>query len=505
MSETGGINSGDAKRAARNVGALVAASVVSKGALFVWQLALFAFLGVGDYGIYGTVGGLMVIGGSITGFGMSLIAIRDVARQPHTAGRYWSAMLFWQTALALLAYIGINAFSTVYDETLRVFVALAGINLFIDLVGNTGYDLLLSREDMVKTSVVEIAHIALRIGLSLLALWLGWGLLGIYGAAIISGGLRSIVLVGLNLRAGIRPVFPIERSISQPLLINSAPLAISAILTVAYQQTDKLMTTGILGVEGTGYLTVAFMINFGVIEVLSVTVLVAAYPMLSRYYGDGGDPRFGFMIEKLALFTLLIALPMALLVSMLAQDFIAALYGDRNAASAGILSILIWYTAITMVANIFSQGLLVQNRQQLLLLFRASGLLLNIALNAALLLGWGDPRGAALASVISETLLLFLLLKVFRAQGYARRRFFRGAIRLLMVGLPVAGLMFMLYAAHFVAVIVGAPLAYLLGLRLARVFDAEDIDLIYKLASAMPGGAIITRFWKRETQLAWRE
>lgn len=497
MSDSIVIEGGDARRAARNVGALVIASIISKGALFVWQLALFAMLGVGDYGIYGTVGGLMVIGGSITGFGMSLIAIRDVAREPSKAGRYWSAMLFWQTALALLAYIGINAFSAVYDETLRAFVALAGINLFIDLFGNTGYDLLLSREDMVKTSAVEIAHILLRIGLSLLALWLGWGLLGIYGAAILSGGLRSIALFGLNLRAGIRPVFPIERDIRLPMLINSAPLAISAILTVAYQQTDKLMTTGILGVEGTGYLTVAFMINFGIIEVLSVTVLVAAYPMLSRYYGAGQDPRFGFMIEKLALFTIVMALPMALVVSMLSLDVITALFGAENAASARILSILIWYTAITMVANIFSQGLLVQNRQRLLLGIRASGLLLNIALNAILLASWGDPRGAAVASVISETLLLSLLLWTFRAHGYAPRRLFRGAIRLILLGLPVALLMFALHAAHAIAVAVGGPLAFLLGLRLANVFAADDLDLMHTLAAAMPGGALITRFWKR--------
>ena len=298
MSDSSTINSGDARRAARNVSALAAASVVSKGALFVWQLVLFAWLGAGDYGIYGTVGGLMVIGGSIANFGMSLIVIRDVAREPEKAGRYWAAMLFWQTALALLAYIGVNGFSIAYDATLRAFVALAGISLFIDLVGNAGYDLLLAREEMVKTSLVEICHILLRIFLSALALLLGWGLLGIYGAAILSGCLRSLALVWLNLRAGIRPHFPIDRDISLPLLVNSMPLALAAILTVAYQQTDKLMTTGILGVEGTGYLTVAFMINFGVIELFSTTALVAAYPLLSRYYGDGKDPRFGFMIEK---------------------------------------------------------------------------------------------------------------------------------------------------------------------------------------------------------------
>ena len=99
------------------------------------------------------------------------------------------------------------------------------------------------------------------------------------------------------------------------------------------------MTTGILGVEGTGYLTVAFVINFGMIELFSTTVLVAAYPLLSRYYGEGKNPIFGFLIEKLTLYMVVIGLPMALFVSLLAPDVISSFFGEQNAVTAGILSI----------------------------------------------------------------------------------------------------------------------------------------------------------------------
>ena len=81
------------------------------------------------------------------------------------------------------------------------------------------------------------------------------------------------MFVGLNWQLGVRPQFPFDRNIGIPLLVNSAPLALSAFLSLAYQHADKLMTTGILGEEGTGYLTVAFVINFGVIELFSTTVL----------------------------------------------------------------------------------------------------------------------------------------------------------------------------------------------------------------------------------------
>lgn len=498
MTEIASMSSSDAQRAARNVGALIFASLISKGALFLWQLWLSTWLGAYDYGIYGTVGGMMAIAGSVASFSMGLIVIRDVAREPQKAGKYWTAMLFWQSALALLAYIAMNGFAMGYSATLQAFAALAGINLFVDLFGNMGHDLLLAREEMLKTSLVDIVHILLRIGLAVAALSLGFGLLGVYGAAIISGVLRSIALVYLNWRAGTRPRFPFDRAIGLPLLVNSAPIAASAFLSLAYQHADKLMTTGILGVTVTGYLTVAFVINFGMIELFSTTVLVAAFPLLARYFDEGESPFFGFMIEKLALYMVIIGLPLAIGLSIVAGDIIPAIFGSAYLPTAGILSLLIWYTAITMFGNVFSKAMLIQNRQRQLLAFRAAGLALNVVMNAILLTTWGDPRGAAIASIVAELLVVVLLLRAFHANGCQMRRLGASAARLMLIALPMALIMLATREWHFLLALLLGVGAYLLGILFGKVFQAEDWDLIYRLTAAMPGGTMVTRYWQRD-------
>ena len=503
MSESATLSSPDAKRAARNVSALVIASIISKGVLYIWQLVLSTWLGPTEYGIYGTVGGLMVNAATIASFGMGLIVIRDVARDPSKAGKYWSVMLFVQTILALLAYVGMNGVTVVYSETLRAFAALAGINLFIDLFGNMGYDLLLAREAMVKTSLVEIAHIFLRIGLALLALTGGWGLLGVYIAAIASGLIRSAVLVYFNLRAGLRPEFPLDRQIGIPLIVNSAPLALSSFLTLAYQHSDKLMTTGILGEKLTGYLTAAFVINFGAIELFSTSVLVAAYPLLSRYYDEGRNAFFGFMIEKLALYMIIIGVPLALSISILADKIMVPLLGEAYAPSAGILRLLIWYTAITMFGNVFSKGLLIQNRQRHLLLIRAAGLALNVTMTAFLLFRWGDPRGAVIASIIGEILVVALLLRNFHTLGWQPRNIAGSAARILIIALPTALAMLLLREQFIVLPLVGGLGVYLAGVLFGRVLSQDDWDLLYRLVAAVPGGAHLLRFWKRDVELTW--
>ena len=503
MTESARLSGSDAKRAARNVSVLMAASIVSKGALYLWQIALSVLLGPSEYGIYGTVGGMMVTAASVAGFGLGLIVIRDVAREPHKAGKYWTSMLFAQTALALVAYVGMNAFAIGYSDTLRGFAALAGINLFIDLFGNMGYDLLVAQEKLVKTSLVEIVHIAARIALAWLALMAGWGLLGVYGAAILSGIFRSIALVGLNLSAGVRPEFPFDWKTAKPLLINSAPLALSAFLTLAYSHSDKLLTTGILSERVTGYLTAAFVINFGVIELLSVSVLVAAYPLLSRYYDDGRNPLFGFMVEKLALYMILVALPMALSVSILADKIMLPLLGEAYAPSAGILRLLIWYTGVTIVGNVFNQGLLVQNRQRRLLLIRGSSLALNISLTALLLMNLRDPRGAVIASIVGEILVLVALLASFRAKGWRPARVALSAARAAVAALPAALVMLALREQFIALPLLGGLGVYVGGVIVARVLSDEDWDLIYRLASATPGAALVARLWKRDVEASW--
>jgi len=503
MSESASASGSDARRAARNISVLMFASIISKGALYLWQLVLSPWLGPSEYGIYGTVGGLMVNAAAVASFGMGLIVIRDVARAPHKAGRYWSAMLFSQTILALFAYVGMNGVAGGYSDAVRAFVALAGINLFIDLFGNMGYDLLLAREDMVKTSLVEIAHILLRIGLALLALTAGWGLLGVYGAAIASGLLRSAVLVAFNLRAGLRPEFPFDREIGRPLIINSAPLALSSFLTLAYQHSDKLLSTGILGERVTGYLTAAFVINFGAIELFSTSVLVAAYPLLARAYDDGNNPVFGGMIEKLARYMLIIGVPLALGISILADKIMTPLLGEAYAPSAGILRLLIWYTAITMFGNVFSKALLIQNRQGRLLLIRGAGLALNVALTAMLLLNWGDPRGAVIASIAGEILVVSLLLSGFSAAGWRSRKVLNSAFRLLLVAAPTALVMLALREQFIALPVLAGAVIYLAVMILGRVLNSDDWDLLYRLAASSPGGGFLLRFWQRDVELSW--
>lgn len=494
-----GFSSGAAKRAARNATALALASLGAKGLLFLWQLILARWLGDAGYGTYGTIGALLSIGAAIPEFGMGLLVVRDVAQRPQDAGRYWGAMLAIQPLLAGVGYVVLAAAALLlgYDAELRGLLALAALSLWLDALGNMCHNQLLAFERMVIPALISTGHILVLIALAALALGLGAGLWGLYAATLGAGLLRAGVYWWVLWRTGTRPHLPVDRVVARSLLVNGAPIALSSFLALTYTHTDKLITTALIGKEGTGQLTAGFVIVFGVIDLLSTTVLVAVFPMMSRTHSSAQRAMFEFMLEKLSFFNLLASLPIAIFTSLLAVPLASLAFGPDYTRTADVLQVLIWYTVVTMVANVFAQAMLIENRQTRLLLIRAGGLAVNVTLNLILLPVLGVP-GAAVASLIAEILVLTVLLRQFTlpADWWSRSR--DHVWRLALCGLGLAGVILLLRSAHPLLAVIGGVPVYLALVVLTRVIASDDWDLIYRMLIAMPGGALIGRYWKRQ-------
>ena len=182
-----------ARTAARNATVLALASILSKGLLFLWQLILARLLAQSGYGIYGTIGGMMAVAAAFPEFGMGLIVLRDVARRREWAGKTLAATLVMQPLLASVAYLALILAGALlgYDEAIRSLLPLAGLNLFVDLLGNMVHNQLLAREQMVIPSIISIGHIVALVVLVGTALLGGLGLTGLYWATIAAGCLRA--------------------------------------------------------------------------------------------------------------------------------------------------------------------------------------------------------------------------------------------------------------------------------------------------------------------------
>ena len=479
MTDAGHVPATETQRALRNVSALTLATVVSKGLLFLWQLVLARYLGEVGYGTYGAVGAFIAIGAAISAFGTGPIIIREVARRPRLAGDYLGVTLWLRSGLALLAWLLLNAFAPLagYDLEIRNLLALASLSLLVDTWGNLCYEILLAQERMRTSSLVTVLHMLLLLALASLALASGGGLVGLYLATIAAGLARAAMLWAQVLRSGVRPA-RMRGDLLRSLLVGSVPLALTSFFSLAWLNADKLMTARLLGTQQTGWLTAAFVIVTGMIELLGTTVLMSLYPMMSRYSGD----TLHNIVRRLAWFTLLASLPLTLLLSFFAPDITVPLFGADFAPAAALLRILVWYALIRLVADVYIQALITSNRQRRMMVVRAGGLLLNVTLNAILLPRMG-VNGAAIASLVSMLLALALLL--YSSPVPAWRPLLRRSAPLLLLGLVMAlgmGLATQLWSP--LAGMVAGMLIYLAGLT--RILDAGDRALLARLRQALP-------------------
>ncbi len=492
------ISSAAAKRTSHNAAALTLTAILTKGLLFLWQIFLARSLGVEMYGVYGTISALMIIGASIPEFGIGLIVIRDVASSPQHAGRYLAATLSIQPLLAVVGYIAlaIVAASLGYDAGLRGLLAIAALSLLIDTLGNMAYNQLIAFERMVVTSIIAVGYTAVLIILGIVALTVYGSLWSVYLMILAAGCLRLMAHWITLLRMGIRPVFPVMGTLIRYLLVNGAPFALAAFISLTYINSDKLLATLLIGPGGTGQLMASFVIVFGVTELLSTPILVTIFPLMSRLYNSGKYDTFNLVLEKVTFFTLLMSLPVAIDTSLLAVPLSRLVFGNGFDNTATVLRIMIWYTVITMIVNVFSQALAVQNRQRRWLLARVIGLVLGIALNLILLPRLGI-RGTALAMVVTETVVLMLILRSLDLPHIGWRRMIAHVWRLAIAMALLTVITLLLAAAHpLLAVVVGLPV-FTGVLIIARVITEEDRGLLYQLVAEMPGGATITRFWKQ--------
>ncbi|MEL6405503.1 MAG: flippase [Chloroflexota bacterium] len=488
----------DARRTASNVGVLMLTSVLSKGILFAWQIVLSNLIGPAELGIYSTVFALFAVVAPISGTSLGIIAIREIAKKPDTIGSYASTLLFLQTALSGVAYVVLVLVSTLYSDTILVYAAIAGISLILDMFGSIAHDLFLAQEKMRFTAIMEIVQIVVRVALAALALWLGYGLLGIYIATLIASVIRAICLWAGHIVDGLKMRFPIQwQALAIPLVINALPILGGAMLSLGYDHTDKLMMTGIIGEVNTGYLQPAFLIHFGIVELVSVAILNAMYPLLARYHTDANQ-TFGMIVEKLFFFTLLAMLPIALGITVFSDDIIQLIFSAKYLPTIPILRVYVWYTFLTVLSNVLTRSLLVQNRQVYTLFITAAALTLNIVLNLYLLVQFGDPVGAAVASVAAQGLALILLSRLFSNSGFAWTSFFMSSRRLLILATATTAIMLLAGEIFWIlGLLVGSAL-YLAGVLTMGILSGDDWDMLYRLTSSLPGGAFIRRYWQHE-------
>jgi O-antigen/teichoic acid export membrane protein len=265
-------------------------------------------------------------------------------------------------------------------------------------------------------------------------------------AAFATAGLQ----VALALRVGpihLRGVRPLLR----PLARVGLPLAVSGLLILAYARIDQLLVFELAGSEEAGLYAVAYRV-MEQSHFLPLAVTTTLLPLLSAAYPS--DPqRVREMLQRAGDYLMIASLPLFAFTLAASEPLIRVLFGEPFTPASPALPVLMAAFVFVCLGYLTGNLVVVLGLQRRFLVYATVGLVVNVALNLALVPEYGF-LAAAWVTLGTELVVVSLT-----GADVARRLEFRPRLgrigRALLAAAGMAGAVWGLDEA-------GAPFAVLL-------------------------------------------
>ncbi|MCK5737744.1 polysaccharide biosynthesis C-terminal domain-containing protein, partial [bacterium] len=267
--------------------------------------------------------------------------------------------------------------------------------------------------------------------------------------------------------------FKIDWRFSGHLIAAAWRLALLIIVTTIFWRLDTIMLSKMAtNVKVANYQAAFKMFWFAMLMLRSF--FVAIFPMMSSMFVER-RADFERACRKSIRYLVLLALPIGIIVSTYAPQFMPWLWGTKYPEASGVLQILIWALLPFSISEILGQALLASKNEMTNLVLNSIVLVIKFGLNYWLIQQYGIA-GVGYATVIMLSILVIMQLpfvipnlmkvewkKVISAMG-----------RTISIAGLLLGLAIMCKNIHFIPGMVLLAIVYLVMLFLFRVIHIND-------------------------------
>jgi O-antigen/teichoic acid export membrane protein len=467
---------GSASRVLKNTLFLAASNLATKvlGAFFVIVLARYLEdYGFGQYSFAFSFAAVFVI---FSDFGLDALTIKAVARNRELAGDFLELVGVLRLGLSLLmvAVSIIAGYLIGLEEHLLLIILVAGVSYIFDKLSGLFYALFRAYERMELEAGIQVVWKLVQVGVGLGAIHMGFTLLDIVLLLLVVSVIRCIIGFSTLIYMGIRP----NRRFMRPRQIvkESVPFAAYEIGNAVYFNLIIITLFLLTSEAETGWYTAAFRV-FMFLILIPAAFETAIYPLFARLY-DTSPQEMRFAYGKSMKYTLVIALPVALVLWIFSGDF-AGLFGSGFVNTGESLAIIAFALPFFVLNMLMKTALWSADAQKRMAVnIWISAIILGIV--AFLLVTEEGFLGAALALVIGEIALFVLNLQALGGRGFGAG----GHLwKVAGAGAAMFGLAYMLtefladrfppYHAVFLSLVV-----YLLIIAASSTFTKNDRHII---------------------------
>lgn len=441
-----------------------------------YSISLIArYLGKTTFGKYGFISSFYFFFIAFLDFGISVIAIREVAEKREKTGLLLSNFITFKLFLSiLLAIITITIANTFpFPKDLRLALSLyAPILVFIALESiQVIFAADLRYEYIVLSSFFWRAFSLLFI---ILAVKLNLGLAFIVLSFLLAEAIKYLILY-LSSRKFVKIKLPaIDIKLWIEIVKKALPIGITSLLITIMRNMDVMMLTKIRGFAEVGIYTASYRLcDMG--STLPLALMGSVFPLMSKFYKQDFN-LLKRIYQKTFDILSVCGIILVVLVLVLADKIIILLFGMDFIRSAASFRILIFSTLFVYLAIGSGSLLIAMDKQRATMWIYLLSASLNIVLNLILI-----PRFGSIGAAISNVVVMFLAISLTFYFMAARVKIPLETTKIkkaTIVGLITLAALFWLKDFKL---FISIPIAILLYTFLAIFLKAVDLDDIILL------------------------
>jgi PST family polysaccharide transporter len=463
------------QRMLQNTSILLLGQVLGVVLTFVTSIFLVRSLGSSGYGEYAFIYAFLTMFAWLATFGTENILVREAAKHPERANAIWSTGIWVQVAFSSLTCVVMVVTAAVMQYSGDVIALL--------LIGAIEFIVLLPWRLVARVFQVELQQ--WRAVLSSLLRQVIWLVVLVLMAAHPPVVLPSLLLARtatalfevLLLWLLVRPFFQLQWQVdwhaARQLIIQSWPLALSALSVAVYHRIDRVLIEGQLNARDLGYYATADNLA-GLMSMVPTAFMASVYPLLCQRSDRAAS--FRQITDTSFRWLLMGSVGIAGLLTLVGGGLVVVVYGQEFVSSGPILQVLVWAQVAVCYGVVMSQVLFSRNLQNYLILATAAGAITNTVGNLIILPIVG-VIGAAWMTLFSYTLasvIIFALMPATRAEG-------KIGLGILARVLVAGGIALVISTSSGIGPWLGSIVflfLYMIGIIVARLVTVKDWHLL---------------------------
>jgi O-antigen/teichoic acid export membrane protein len=453
--------------------------IFTKSLAFISFILLAKYLGTQLFGVYNYAFALTALFIPLCDLGMDTYLMREVPRLPEDEiPRQLGAVLSWKGFLTFLVFLAMSLTTGLLDSfgSDRFFmVVLAGLITllrtywttfasFFRAINRVGYETGMLSLARVAEFIVIVVSISMDTGLlSLLAV------LTVVNIAFVS---LTHVLVRQRFT---RPILVSDFAHMMSMLKGGLPFALATIFSSIYFNFDTVLISKYIGDDAAGIYRAAYNLIFP-LTMFGLAITGAVFPFASQNYRERKG-EVESVVRRSVVQLLMIALPIAVITTLLSREIVRFLFAPEFAATADCLSVLVWFLPIVFLTNFYSNTLGAIDEQTYVLKVTILCALFNIIANLIVV-----PRYAQLGASVNTVLTALLgfgFLFVKMRKKITSSIPVSTLLRVIAASVVLLPLLLLKPDVHVLVLLCGSVLIYFLALLLFGVLTLKEIKALF--------------------------